>query len=112
LIRFKLYSDGGLRRDGFYYDNFKIKAISSNLNVINKPFDNTKIYPIPSKNLIYINSNEKINKIEIYDLMGRIISTINDFDIEYFSIKNLKYGIYNIKVYSISSIENYRIIKN
>ena len=44
--------------------------------------------------------------------MGRIISTINDFDIEYFSIKNLKYGIYNIKVYSISSIENYRIIKN
>ena len=28
-VRFKLISDGGLRRDGFYFDDFKIKAISS-----------------------------------------------------------------------------------
>ena len=33
FVRFKLYTDGGLRRDGFYFDNFKIKGLSENLNI-------------------------------------------------------------------------------
>ena len=34
LVRFKLHTDGGLRRDGFYFDNFKIMGLSENLNSV------------------------------------------------------------------------------
>jgi hypothetical protein len=32
-----------------------------------------KVYPIPTKGLINIISDEKINTVEVYDLTGRII---------------------------------------
>ena len=110
-VRFKLISDGGLRRDGFYFDDFKIKAISSNLNISENSLINTKIYPVPSKNIINISSLKEIKEIKIYDILGKIILTLNGYDINSFSVNSLKPGVYLVKLFSEDSSENHRIIK-
>ena len=110
-IRFKLKSDGGLRRDGFYYDDFKIRALSSSLSSSENTLNKTKIYPIPSDNMIYISSEEEIKEIKVFDVLGKEIMSINQNNIENFSIKNLKSGVYIIKLFSLEGTENHRIIK-
>ena len=110
-IRFKLKSDGGLRRDGFYYDDFKIKALSSSLSSSENTLNKAKIYPIPADNMIYISSEEEIKEIKVFDVLGKEIMSINQNNIENFSIKNLKSGVYIIKLFSLEHTENHRIIK-
>ena len=110
-IRFKLKSDGGLRRDGFYYDDFKIKALSSSLSSSENTLNKAKIYPIPADNMIYISSEEEIKEIKVFDVLGKEIMSFNQNNIENFSIENLKSGVYIIKLFSLESAENHRIIK-
>lgn len=110
-IRFKLKSDGGLRRDGFYYDDFKIKALSSSLSSSENTLNKAKIYPIPADNMIYISSEEEIKEIKVFDVLGKEIISFNQNNIENFSIENLKSGVYIIKLFSLESTENHRIIK-
>ena len=110
-IRFKLYSDGGLRRDGFYFDNFKIKGLSSNLNISDDTLNITKIYPVPSENMVFISSDEVINKVEIYDILGKSILSIDNNNIKSFSVRSLNNGIYIVKLSSLNSVETHRIIK-
>ncbi len=110
-IRFKLKSDGGLRRDGFYYDDFKIKALSSSLSSSENSLNKVKIYPIPADNMIYISSEEEIKEIKVFDVLGKEIMSFNQNNIENFSIENLKSGVYIIKLFSLEDTENHRIIK-
>lgn len=110
-IRFKLKSDGGLRRDGFYYDDFKIKALSSSLSSSENTLNKAKIYPIPSDNIIYISSKEEIKEIKVFDVLGKEIMSYNQNNIENISIENLKSGVYIIKLFSSEGAENHRIIK-
>ena len=110
-IRFKLYSDGGLRRDGFYFDNFKIKGLSSNLNISDDTLNITKIYPVPSENMVFISSDEVIHKVEIYDILGKSILSIDKNNIKSFSVRSLNNGIYIVKLSSLNSVETHRIIK-
>lgn len=110
-IRFKLKSDGGLRRDGFYYDDFKIKALSSSLSSSENTLNKAKIYPIPADNMIYISSEEEIKEIKVFDVLGKEIISFNQNNIENFSIENLKSGVYIIKLFSLEGTENHRIIK-
>ena len=110
-IRFKLKSDGGLRRDGFYYDDFKIKALSSSLSSSENTLNKAKIYPIPSDNIIYISSKEEIKEIKVFDVLGKEIMSYNQNNIENISIENLKSGVYIIKLFSSEGTENHRIIK-
>mgnify|MGYP001482141768 FL=1 len=110
-IRFKLKSDGGLRRDGFYYDDFKIRALSSSLSSSENTLNKAKIYPIPADNMIYISSEEEIKEIKVFDVLGKEIMSFNQNNIENFSIENLKSGVYIIKLFSLEGTENHRIIK-
>ena len=111
LVRFKLYTDGGLRRDGFYFDNFKIKGLSENLN--NNEIDQTnfKIYPNPVNNYINIYSNNEISKVEIYDLFGNKILVKEKENLNRLNLSQLSSGIYLFKIFSREIIEIKRIIK-
>lgn len=110
-IRFKLYTDGGLRKDGFYFDNFKIKGLTAGLSSnIEYDYLKSNVYPNPVKNYLHIQSSNNIYKIEVYDLLGRLILNkplVNNK----FQMSNFNPGIYIIKLYSESGIENIRIIK-
>ena len=72
-IRFKLISDGSQRRDGFYFDDVKVNIISSNLNLTNVELDKIKIYPNPTTDRLFINTNLNDYKINIYNTLGEKI---------------------------------------
>ncbi len=111
FIRFKLYTDGGLRRDGFYFDNFKIKGISENLGVSEIEQVIFDIYPNPTGNYINIRSEVKINKLEIFDLMGKKLLEIKKESINRVRLPRINSGVYIVKLFSDEGISNHRIIK-
>tara|TARA_Y100000991_G_scaffold57228_1_gene41906 strand:- start:26321 stop:28591 length:2271 start_codon:yes stop_codon:yes gene_type:complete len=112
LIRFKLYTDGGLRRDGFYFDNFKIRALSSNLSITDIDNSISKLYPNPVHNILNIQSEKLISKLVVFDMMGKIILTHSDTNIRSVKLPFLKPGIYLVKLHSENFTENHKIIKN
>ena len=61
--------------------------------------------------MIYISSEEEIKEIKVFDVLGKEIMSFNQNNIENFSIENLKSGVYIIKLFSLESTENHRIIK-
>ncbi len=111
FVRFKLYSDGGLRRDGFYFDNFKIRGISENLNISETEQINSYIYPNPTENYLSIRSNTNINKLEIFNILGQKILEKSNENILELKTTILNAGIYIVKLYSDLGIESHRIIK-
>ena len=111
FIRFKLYTDGGLRRDGFYFDNFKIKGISENLGISEIEQIIFDIYPNPTGNYINIRSEVKINKLEIFDLMGKKLLEIKKESINRVRLPRINSGVYIVKLFSDEGISNHRIIK-
>jgi len=111
FIRFKLYTDGGLRRDGFYFDNFKIKGVSENLGISEIEQVSFNIYPNPTGNYINIRSEVKINKLEIFDLMGKKILEIKKESINRVRLPRINSGVDIVKLFSDEVISNHRIIK-
>ena len=111
FIRFKLYTDGGLRRDGFYFDNFKIKGVSENLGISEIEQVSFNIYPNPTGNYINIRSEVKINKLEIFDLMGKKLLEIEKENIDRARLPKINSGVYIVKLFSDEVISNHRIIK-
>lgn len=74
-------------------------------NSIDKEIDliRCEIYPNPTTGLITINSNQNINKIEVYDNLGNLVYTKNDFLSTKQSNLNLNYlskGIYYMNITS------------
>ena len=111
LVRFKLYTDGGLRRDGFYFDNFKIIALSDNLNINDYPQNNSRIFPNPVNNYLNIDSSNRINKLEIYDMLGKKIFEKQKENLTEIELPFLNSGIYIVKLFSDETAEIHRIIK-
>jgi len=66
------------------------------------------IYPNPTNGLVYVKSSELIDKVEVIDLNGKVISTSISKTID---LSDLPKGIYFIKVYTQSSIKTEKLVK-
>jgi hypothetical protein len=66
------------------------------------PLANVKLYPNPSRDYIYLESEQDLEKLEIYDLNGRLIRSIGMKGIpkKQISLSNLAKGSYIFRVYS------------
>jgi hypothetical protein len=75
-----------------------------------------KVYPNPFSNLITIETNEPIFKIEIYNLLGQMVkSKIIDSPIDNLvniDLSELVLGNYMAKIYFDNSVKSVKIIKN
>jgi len=73
-------------------------------------------FPNPTKDIIWVRnySQVTISKIEVYDITGRLLSSINDIQQQQNKIILNKYskGIYFVRIYSNIGIVNKKIIKN
>ena len=88
------------------FDLSGCSTLSIDENNISEEF---QIYPIPSSDIITINTQLNVDKFEIYDLYGKLILT--GLDTKDISIENLATGIYVAKVYSDNGIGSKKIIK-
>ena len=92
---------------------FYIKTAYSTLssNIFNK--DDLTLYPNPVTNILYFNAPSSLNieKIEVYDITGRLMNTgkLNENELD---LSNLIKGNYIIKIYCLEGIISKKIIKN
>jgi len=86
----------------------KASTLSNESNIVS---DNFKLYPNPTNDLFYINS--EIKSLEIYDLLGKLIKVYDgNFESNYpFSVENINPGNYIVKASNHEGIIIKRIIK-
>jgi hypothetical protein len=68
------------------------------------------IYPNPASEVIYISSNSAIEKIELYDMLGKFIMTSSDA--QQIKVNHLNTGVYFVKLYAVQGQITKRIIIN
>ena len=69
-----------------------------------------KIYPNPVSNILSINSEIKIRKVEIFSLLGHRVKIVNK-NFRSINLEYLSKGIYMIKIYSEKGITVRKLIK-
>jgi hypothetical protein len=72
-----------------------------------------KSYPSPVKNVLNIDSSVTINKLDLYDIYGKLVkSQTPDARNVKFDMSSFSKGIYFIKVYDINSVKTQKVIKD
>lgn len=79
-----------------YFENLEIMIGIGDLS----PTFDLKLYPNPVNNILNINSDENIKKIEIFNILGENVITVEN-QISQISLHNLIPGIYMVKVTSV-----------
>ena len=78
-----------------------------------KDIDKSKLllFPNPVKTILYISSQEKVDKVKIYSLHGVLVKSIEN-NIKDIDISNLSNGNYLVKIFTTQGQANKIIIKN
>ncbi|WP_029293401.1 T9SS-dependent choice-of-anchor J family protein [Chryseobacterium hispalense] len=97
---------------GIDVDNVSVVDASSlAVNDVTRNNADIKIYPNPIKDLLNINSDKKLNSIEIFSLTGQLIKTI-DKDARQVNVSDLKKGVYLLRVKSEGKDQSFKIVKD
>lgn len=91
----------------FYIDNVVIKNLE-NLSTDDLNKKEIKIYPNPVQDVLSIQTNDKINSVEIFDLTGKSILKSSDKNI---NTQSLSKGIYIVKIKTDNQEISQKIIK-
>lgn len=92
----------------------EISCLSANLAANNFDKKDITIFPNPAHSNFTINSNQKINKVIIYDIAGRKVierKNINDLQTT-IHIENLSNGAYFVNINSQNTTQTFKLIKN
>lgn len=88
----------------------KIDATNFTLGVIDAIYNNkVKVYPNPVKQVLNINTNEKIKQINVYSLTGTLLNTVNTNDSV--SFKSYATGLYVVKVETSEGFHTLKVVK-
>lgn len=85
--------------------------VGENLSTIDKGLSSLEIYPNPTSDILNIQTEQKISKIEILDTSGKLLKS-NSGSGKTINVSNLSKGIYLIKIYADKNIINSKFIKN
>jgi len=100
-IAFRLTTSGTATRGMFVLDNITVFGsafIYTNINDL-KNESNVALYPNPVSDNLIVKSNEIIKKIEIYNLIGQKIETIEKCETEInVDVSNYNNGLYILKI--------------
>jgi hypothetical protein len=99
-------------------DNITIKTVALEdllgVNTNSNAIKDFSIFPNPSRNVVNVsNTNATINSIEISDLNGRVVNSVNSIDAQnvQINISDLSSGIYMMKIVSDKGITTKKLIK-
>jgi len=92
-------------------------AIFESVSGIDEILDNSiSIYPNPVKEELFITSENKVEKIEICDLAGRVVSGVFNTPLQNggatINVSSLPQGVYFVKIYTDKGVVTKRVIKN
>ena len=70
------------------------------------------VYPNPGNSLIHFQSSNKVVKIIIYDISGKMIDSLEGTDIHEYSIESFHSGIYFVKaIFDNHQVDFQKIVK-
>ena len=75
-----------------YHPTVKIEKTSS------RKTSGISIYPNPTVDYFFINSDIEIGKIEIYNIIGKKIKTLENTNSNTFDVSDLRVGIYLVRI--------------
>ncbi|MFT5860333.1 MAG: hypothetical protein ACI865_002443 [Flavobacteriaceae bacterium] len=84
-------------------------TIEEPLSLSDQEFGHVVIYPNPVSNILYIDSEEPIELVEIYDLNGRLVSQVSET--KNIDVSHLKPAIYIIVLRSNNAVYQTKMIK-
>lgn len=90
-------------------NNF-VSTIQNSLGQNSFESNTFSIYPNPIKDVLFFKTNEKIYKVEVFDISGRILSSKSVIE-NYIDLRELKIGDYILKIYTEKEIMTAKIIK-
>ena len=102
-VRFLFQSDGGLRKDGFYFDNFQVMYDIDETWGMDEMYIETKTMPNPANSFAYISLSKMISKgtLNVFDQNGKsvfeqiILQPINKINLD---LERIPSGIYTVQV--------------
>lgn len=94
---------------GLNLDNISVYD-ANNLSTKEAAKAEVKIYPNPVKDILNIQTSEKINSIQVYSLTGKLLKTFNNNDRQ-FNLSDLTKGVYLLRVKYTGYDQSYKIIK-
>ncbi|MEL7123904.1 MAG: T9SS type A sorting domain-containing protein [Bacteroidota bacterium] len=93
------------------WDFFDSHNRCDRLTALEEPFDEVKIniYPNPAKERVFIESNELVEEVVIFDLLGKMVLLDNQHTV---NIKSLQSGIYIVRLrLSNNRSKTFRLVK-
>ena len=70
--------------------------------------NNVRVYPNPSDDLIFIETTQDIQKVEIHTVLGKKVRTYRNA--KQINVSSLKHGIYLLKIFSMNAVVTRKII--
>ncbi len=88
-----------------------IVSQGATLGTSNNALSIITLYPNPTSNFLNIKSSQKISKVGIYDMSGKLVKSANLID-ENINVESLLKGNYLIKLYTENGVVTSKFIKN
>jgi hypothetical protein len=79
------------------------------LGIADNNLNNMSLFPNPVNDVLFINSSNTIDRIEIYDLLGKLVKT--SYTQDQIDLRHLESGVYIVKLYNDNHITVKKIIK-
>ncbi len=100
-FKFYLFADGGVREDGYYFDDFGVYTDAGVEGVNEFNSDNISVFPNPTNNSVNINLGavENTNLVQIYNDLGQLVyaETPTNSNMK-INVANWNEGIYIVKI--------------
>lgn len=111
-IRFRLWTDGGLRRDGFYFDDLQVNVIDSTLSTDDFITNNFDVYPNPFNNELHVHTNINDYKVTLYTIQGqRLFTSSNNYGAITLNYSDYSSGVYLLQIESENASKTLKVIK-
>lgn len=113
LVRFHLVSDGGLRADGFYFDDLTINIVEESVLTTNDLATSEFVaHPNPVQDLLNITTALENYTIELYTIHGQLIHhKVNNNGSQTIDYSKFSAGIYLLRLTSAEVSQTLRIVK-
>lgn len=107
-VRALLANDGATE---VFYDNISLvkKATASVDNIF---ASKVSVYPNPVNEFVKISSSVEINKVEVYNLLGKKVISSSKINNNNIDVSSLAKGVYIVKLTSGDSVATKKIVKN
>ncbi|MGJ8743953.1 T9SS type A sorting domain-containing protein [Polaribacter sp.] len=101
----------GANGDVIYFDQMTaVIEDAPTAKVNSQQLEDVKMYPNPVENQLFFNAKETLNKVEIFNLLGKkVLSTTNTNSID---VSSLSKSVYLVKISSDKGTSTKKLVKN